>query len=210
MGVDGSLHVARARFHLGHKPQKVGLIIGFRESLAVHQSAGFQVLGGVQKAVGGDQVHAWAGLPSLQQHLEHAGGGGLAHGHGATHADDVGNLGILLTEEDRRGFVEQTVRLHAQVNQAGEGEIDLGDLFEIDLLADAAQLFEVVFREHLGHGLAQLLPLAASQLNIGADRGVRIASRSAGIHRGFFFGETRRHRWGLRHADHCAPSLRAC
>ena len=58
--------------------------------------------------------------------------------------------------------------LHTQVNQTGQGEIDLGDFFKIYFITDATKLLQFVLGEDLGHGLAQFSPLLAVQLNVGA------------------------------------------
>ena len=72
-------------------------------------------------------------------------------------------VGMLLTEERRGGREQPLARRHLQVDQTCEGEIDLGDFFEIDLLAETTQAVQLVLGQHQRRRLTQCAATACGR-----------------------------------------------
>ncbi len=130
MGVNGGLDFLVAGADVGDKLHQMADVVGLREPLAAHQAALFQHLVGVEKAVGGDQLHPRVLRPALQQRLHDARRGALAACHTAGDADDVGALAARLTEELFQHPAAALLGLDVEIEQTGEGQIDLFHLLQ--------------------------------------------------------------------------------
>ena len=85
-------------------------------------------------------------------------------------ADDERHLavGVGIAEEGRGRGEQSLPRRHLQVDEPGQRQIHLGDLVEVDLLAEAAQVRKLGLGEDEGHGAPQLAPLVAIEFDVGA------------------------------------------
>ncbi len=167
----GAATSAAPRLDLGHETQQLPPVVALRKTLAVHDIPADQLLGRIQETVGGHQVDARMMIPPRQQCLQHTGGRGLADGDRSGDTDHERHLmvRVLLPPEERRGRGEQSLPgRDLEVDQPRQRQVHLGDLREIDLLAEAAQADQFVFREHQWRRLAQRPPLLAVELDVRA------------------------------------------
>jgi hypothetical protein len=81
-----------------------------------------------------------------------------------------GTWGMPSPRKVRLSLLSCADRLEPQVDHAGQREVDLADLLEVDVLADTAEFLELLLAEHLRHGTPQRLPLGAVE----GDEGVHI------------------------------------
>ena len=109
----------------------------------MHQVSSQQLGVRVEEAVGGDEVDPGVVLPARQQRLQHAGGGGLADRDAARDADDERHRAVrvlLRLAEELGGRGEQPLpRGDLEVDQPGQRQVDLFDLEQVQLFAEAAQ-----------------------------------------------------------------------
>ena len=83
----------------------------------------------------------------------------------------------MLLAEERRGGGEQPLPCgDLQVDQSSQREVHLGDFFEVDLLAEAAQAVQFVLGQDQRSRLTQCAPLLAVELDIRAGFARRVPS----------------------------------
>ena len=138
----------------------------------MHQVSSRQFVVGIQEAVGGDQVDARVVFPAGQKRLQHTGGGRLADGDAAGHADDERHRPVrilLRLAEELRGRREQRLAGgDLQVDQPGQRQVDLFDLEQVELLTQAAQPLQLVLGQLQRGRHAQRAPLGPVELHVGA------------------------------------------
>ncbi len=92
-------------------------------------------------------------VPAGQQRLQHAGRRRLADRDAAGHADDERHrpIGVLLrlAEEFGSGGEQSLPGGDLQVQESGQGQVDLFDLEQVDLLAQTAQADDLFFGQRL-------------------------------------------------------------
>src|SRR5699024_6753709 len=98
------------------------------------------------------------------------------------HTDDVRRGRHRLADEGFGGLIQAALCLDPQVDEAGERQVDLADLVQVNLVADAAQLVELGFAQDLWHGLAEFAPLAPLELDEGRYSRVRGGALGRTIH----------------------------
>ena len=167
--VDRRLHRRGAGLHVGDEGQQRPLVVGLGEALAVQDPAGLEHAVGQQEAIGGDQLDPRMVRPAAEQGLEHAGGGGLAHRHRTGDPDDERHLLGRATEEHVGDAVQVLGRRHVQVEQAGQRQVDLGDLVEVEGVVDPAQVLDVLGRQGQRRRSTQPRPLLAVEADPGGD-----------------------------------------
>ena len=86
--------------------------------------------------------------------LQAQGGGGFTNGHGTAYADDERHVRGRVAQEGFGGGGELLPGGDLHVDKAGEGEIDVCDLVQINAVTDAAKFFKLVFCQHLRHRFA--------------------------------------------------------
>ena len=108
-------------------------------------------------------------IPAGQESLQHTSSRGFSDRDRTGDTDDEGHLtiGMLLAEEGRGGREQSLACRHLQVDQTCEGEINLGNFFEIDLLAETTQAVQLVLGQHQWRRLTQCPPLLAVELDVG-------------------------------------------
>ena len=170
MRVHRRAHLIGARLHRRDESHQPATVVALRETLAVHQVSSQQLGIRVEEAVGGDQVDAGMVLPARQQRLQHAGGGRLADGHAARHADHERHrpVGVLLRlAEELGGRGEQSLaRGHLEMDQPGQRQVDLFDLQEVQLLTEAAQALELTLGQLQRSRHTQRTPLTPVELDV--------------------------------------------
>ena len=166
MGIDRGLDHGLPGFYLGDKAHEVAAVVGFREALALHDAALFQHRLGVEEAVGGDKVHPRVRVPPLQQDLQNARRGGLAHSHRSRQPDDEGHVPGVSTDEGFGRFGQLLPRPYLEVNQARQWQVDVLDFLQVEVLADPGERLQFRLREHLGHGGAACAPILAVEVEV--------------------------------------------
>jgi len=76
------------------------------EPLAIHEAAIFQNAVGQQEAIGADEIDLRTGRHASKQLAENTCRGALAYGNTSGEANDIGNPGVRVSEEVRRGVEE--------------------------------------------------------------------------------------------------------
>ncbi len=125
VGVDGGLDLLVASPDIGHKLHQMADVIGFREALSTHQAASLQLLLGIEKAIRGDEFDLGVFRPTLQQSLQDPRRGAFAARHAAGDADDVSTLAAGLAQKLFQHPAAALLGLDVEIEQAGEGQIDL-------------------------------------------------------------------------------------
>ena len=166
VAVDRRPHLGLAALHLPQEPQQAAGVVALRESLAVHDAALLEHGVGVEEAVGRDEIDLGVVGPAGQQRLQDAGEGALADGDAPGHAEHVGHLRSQRPEEGGGHLVQVLRRAHVEVQQPGEGEVDLGHLVEADAIVDAAQVLQVALAQGERRRRPQRLPLLAGEREV--------------------------------------------
>ncbi len=171
MRIHRCAHVVRPRLHRRDEPHQRASVVALRKTLAVHQVSTTQLGVGVEEPVGGDQVDARVVIPAGQQCLQHTGRGRLTDRHAAGDADDERHrpVGILLRlAEELGGRREQPLAgRDLQMDEPRQRQVDLFDLEQVDLLAEAAQADDFLFGQ-LRRRHPERAPLTSVELHIGA------------------------------------------
>ena len=172
MRVHRRTRVVGTGFHRGHEPHQRPAVVTLRKTFAVHEVSSIQLGVGVEKTVGGHQVDPGVVIPASQQRLQHTGGGRLAHGHAAGHADDERHRPVRvllrLAEEFRCGGKQSLAGGDLKMNEPGQRQVNLFDLEQVDLLAQTAQADQFLFGEGQRRRHAERAPLLSVELHIGA------------------------------------------
>ncbi|GAA3088532.1 hypothetical protein GCM10020254_36610 [Streptomyces goshikiensis] len=115
--------------------------------------------------------------PAGEQGLEQTGHRGLADGDGPGDAYDEGRalLGAVavagVPEEGVQGAAQLAGGAHVQVEEAGEREVDVPDLVEVDDVAETAQPLDLVGGEGERGPLSQGAPLGPGEVDVRRDLG---------------------------------------
>ena len=109
------------------------------EALAVRDAAALELLVGVEEAVGRHELHVRRLGPACEHVAQDAGGGRLAHGHGARDAHDERRGAVVGPLQKAAGATVHLARGdRVLVDQATQGAVDVADLGEIEGLAEPA------------------------------------------------------------------------
>ena len=144
VAVDGCCHPLGAGLEIGHKPKQAPSVEAFGEALAGHQTPLFEDGIGEEKSVSGDQVDPRVVRPSAEQPLEDTGGRRLPHRHRPGDTNHVGDRGGGLAEKGVGNAEEVLAGPNVEVEQSGEGEIDLLHLAQGEGGVDSPELCDIV------------------------------------------------------------------
>ena len=170
VAVHRGAHLDGPALDVAQERQQAAGVVALREPLAGHQAALLEDGVGVEEAVGGDEVDVRMVRPARQQRLQDAGERALADGDAAGHADHVGHPWRHRPEERRRHTGQVLRRADPQVEQAGQRQVDGGDLVEVDLVVDAAELVEVLLAQRQRRRRPQRRPVVAVDRDVAALR----------------------------------------
>ncbi|MPM15728.1 hypothetical protein SDC9_62100 [bioreactor metagenome] len=137
--VDRGGDLGAARLHVDHEAQQRPPVVRLGEALAVHDAAPFQLLIGVEEAVGGDQLDVGVVGPVAQQLGEQPGRRRLAHGDRAGDADDERSALDVQPQERVGGPVEVATVPEVQAEQPGQRLVDLHHVTHRRRVPQAAQ-----------------------------------------------------------------------
>ncbi len=121
----------------------------------------------MQEAVGRDEVDAGVVRPAGEETPQHARGGRLASRHATGDGDHIGYAWRQRAEEAGRDAVELLHGGDVEIQQPGEGKVDLLHFAQRQLLVDAGQLGKVVSRESHRRLAAQARPRLMGEGEIG-------------------------------------------
>ena len=139
MRIDRRARRTSAGFDVGEEAQQRRQVVALGKALLLHQAFAFQDRVRIKKSVGGDEIDLRHVRPALEQRLQHARGGGLAHRHRAGDADDVRHLAVLGAEEALLRFEQALRRRDIERQQPRQRQVDLLDLFHVEPVVQRAQ-----------------------------------------------------------------------
>ena len=165
--VDRRADHGRPGLDLGDETQQRAAVVRLRVPLAVHEPTALELTIGVEEPVRRNEVDPGVGVPAGEQRAQHTGGGGLAHRDRAGDPDHERHRCVDGLAEEQVGGLEQPLTCgDLQVDEAAEREVDLRDLVQVEVLAEAAKPFEILLGEDHGHRTPQPPPAPAVELHV--------------------------------------------
>ena len=181
VGVDRRLDLVLAGLDVDDEPEQRLAVVGLREALALHQAAALELGVGEQEAVGGHQRDRRVLGPVREHLLQHPGGGRLADRHRAGQPDHERRArGVGAVEELLLAAVQPAGGLDVHAEQAGQREVDLLDLVEVELVTQAPQPVDLLGAERLRRRRRQCGPGGPVELDVRGALGAVLAPGGGG------------------------------
>ena len=161
--VDGCFDDRLSTLEVAKKLQQSSSVVTLGKALAIHDPALVKDAVRLEETVSRDQIDFRVIRPASEQSLKNSSKRALADGHASCNTDHVRHLGGKSAEKCRTDLVQVLCRRNVEIQETSEGQIDRRNLFEVDLLVDTAQPFQVGLAQGQWRRCAEFCPLGSGE-----------------------------------------------